>query len=129
MKSVRQLMLPYCVILLENGRLAVLNRDYRHLGESRVSREARETKGSDEIGTWMPHEEYWGPYLEKGSVKYKGISRAALDEICWKPLKQQWEDRQFYIGWLYHDASIPTRSKPNWKAYAARLEKLAKYGD
>lgn len=114
MKSIRQLHLPYCVILLESKRVAILNRGYRHLGQS-----------SD--GPRMSDEEY-AAYLEKGSVKYKGLTRRALDKVCWRPMRKDAGDPG-YIGWLYNDGTIPTRSKANWAAYTARLEKLAKFGD
>jgi hypothetical protein len=92
MKRIRKLHLPYCVILLESKGVALLNRDYRLLGQ------AKDEQMSDED---------YEAYLEKGSVKHKGLTRSALDQICHVPMRKDTASRERYSGWLYKGRNGP----------------------
>lgn len=111
MKSIRWLHLPYCVCWLDDGSVTLLNRSCRYLGQEKDN----QMSDVDFVA-----------YLKAGSVKHPGLTRSALEKLTLVPLVQC---NGYEQGWLYKDGSVPTRSKENWAAYAARLEKLAQFGD
>ena len=96
----RSVFLPYCLKRQDNGRYAVLNREYKPVGFFTRS--------------YVKYQDY--PVL----VKLKGLTAARAAKLSWKGEKNRDEI------YLYNDGSVPTRSKANMIAYLAKLELLAK---
>ena len=95
----RAVFLPYCLQKQEDGRYAVLNREYKPVGF--FTRE------------WIKYEEH--PVL----VKFKGLTKAKAAKLSDKGEANL--DQIF----LYNDATNPVRSKANMRSYLAKLEILA----
>ena len=95
----RAVFLPYCLSRQNDGRYAVLNREYKPVGF--FTRE------------WVKYEKH--PVL----VKLK-ITKALA-----KKVSNEGEDGVENI-FLYNDATNPLRSKANMDAYLAKLALLAK---
>jgi hypothetical protein len=73
-------------------------------------------------------EDDYAAYLEKGSVKYKGLDPArARQDLLAADAEGRGRPRLYRLA--LQRRTIPTRSKASWAAYTARLEKLAKFGD
>ena len=96
----RSVFLPYCLKKQDNGRYAVLNREYKPVGFFTTSH--------------VKYEKY--PVL----VKLKGLTAAKAAKLSWKGEKNTGEI------YLYNDGCVPTRSKANMKAYLTKIELLAK---
>ena len=96
----RSVFFPYCLKKQEDGRYAVLNREYKPVGF--FTREH------------ITYADY--PVL----VKLKGLTPAKAAKLSWKGEKQV--DEIF----LYNDGCVPTHSKEKMRAYLEKLELLAK---
>jgi hypothetical protein len=90
---------PYCLKKQEDGRYAVLNREYKPVGF--YTRD------------WVKYEEH--PVL----VKLKGLTKAKAAK-----LSDKGEPNLDQIS-LYSDATNPVRSKANMRSYLNKLEILA----
>jgi hypothetical protein len=95
----RAVFLPYCLQKQEDGRYAVLNREYKPVGF--FTRD------------WVKYEEH--PVL----VKLKGLTKAKAAKLSDKA------ETDLDSIFLYNDATNPVRSKANMRAYLAKLEILA----
>jgi hypothetical protein len=102
LKDIRSVFLPYCVKRQEDGRYAVLNREYKP------------------VGFWthahVTYEDH--PVL----VTIKGLTAARAARISYKG------DTSVEAIYLYADGCVPTESDANMTAYLARLAVLAKLG-
>jgi len=98
--SVRWVHFPYCIQRQEDGRYAILNRDYKPLGF--------------QTRKHLKYEDY--PIL----TKFKRLTKRTAARLSVKGS----EDLEAI--WLYDDANVPTKSAKNMKAYLERLEILAK---
>ena len=96
----RSVFFPYCLKKQEDGRYAVLNREYKPVGF--FTRE------------YITYANY--PVL----VKLKGLTAKKAAKLSWKG------DEQTDEIFLYNDGCVPTHSKANMHAYLAKLELLAK---
>ena len=95
----RKLFLPYCLIRLADGRYIVTNRSYKPLGTL-------------DFTTYETH---------PSTRTIRGLTAAKIAKIDYRGAAD--EDGRIY---LYNDGCVPTASPAHWKAYAARLEALAK---
>jgi hypothetical protein len=95
----RAVFLPYCLQKQEDGRYAVLNREYKPVGFY--------TKD------WVKYEEH--PVL----VKLKGLTKAKSAKLSDKG------ETNLDEIFLYNDATNPVRSKANMRSYLTKLEILA----
>lgn len=96
----RAVFLPYCLQKQEDGRYAVLNREYKPVGFY--------------TSDWVKYEEH--PVL----VKLKGLTKAKAVKLSDKG------DADLDCIYLYNDATNPVRNKVNMRAYLTKLEMLAK---
>ncbi|MFM0265485.1 hypothetical protein [Paraburkholderia sediminicola] len=100
LKDIRSVFLPYCVQRQEDGRYAVLNREYKP------------------VGFWtkahVTYEDH--PTL----VKIRGLTAARAAKISYNA------DPSVERIYLYNDGCVPTESAANMTAYLARLAVLAK---
>ncbi|MFX1670841.1 hypothetical protein PWR63_00780 [Paraburkholderia sp. A2WS-5] len=100
LKDVRSTFLPYCVKRQEDGRYAVLNREYKPVGF-----------WTNAFVTYADH-----PTL----VKIKGLTAARAAKISYKG------DTNVDTIFLYNDGCVPTDSTAHMNAYLSRLATLAK---
>ena len=100
LKDIRSVFLPYCVKRQEDGRYAVLNREYKPVGFW--------------TRTHVTYEDH--PVL----VQIKGLTAARAARISYKG------DTNIEVIYLYNDGCVPTESAANMTAYLARLAVLAK---
>jgi hypothetical protein len=95
----RAVFFPYCLKKQEDGRYAVLNREYKPVGF--FTRE------------WVEYEKH--PVL----VKLKGLTKA-------KAVKLSDNGKaNLDVIYLYNDDTNPVRNKANMRAYLAKIEILA----
>ncbi len=100
--SVRQLFFPYCLLLQEDGRYAIVNRRYKPVGMT------------VEQKVFVKYEEH--PCL----VKLTGLTPPHAATISCSGSDAL--DRVY----LYNDGCVPTDSAHHWAAYCTRLQVLAK---
>lgn len=99
MGEIRGLVLPYCLERVSEGHYAILNRAYKPLGMH-----------SNTAVDYADH-----------AIHIKGMTPTKADALDYRGKAD--ETGRIY---LYNDGSVPTSSDAAWKAYAARLQKLAK---
>jgi hypothetical protein len=100
--ELRQLILIYCLERTPDGSYIALNRRYRPVGFTGLDRVDYET---------FP-----------GRFKFKRALSAA--QIKTLSCKGDPNPERIYI---YEEGCVPTASAAHWKAYSARLERLAGY--
>jgi hypothetical protein len=100
--KVRQVFMPYCLQRLKDGGYLLLNRRYKPLGVL--------------SGEWVDYDSHPSKFRLKRALSDAQI--ANLD--C---AGRNNADCIYF----YDDASVPTASDANWKAYSDRLAKLASY--
>lgn len=100
--EVRQIFMPYCLQRLEDGGYVFLNRKYKPLGVL--------------TGDWVDYETHPSKFRFKRALSTKQIAALSHDGGTSPD-----------CIYLYDDGSIPTFSDANWKAYSARLQRLASY--
>ena len=100
LKDIRSVFMPYCIKRQEDGRYAVLNREYKP------------------VGFWTNAHVTYGdhPVL----VKIKGLTAAKAARISYKC------DSNVDAIFLYDDACVPTESTAHMTAYLGRLAVFAK---
>ena len=100
--ELRQLVLIYCLQRQPDGSYIALNRRYKPLGFA-----ATERVDYDAYPIRFKLTRPWGPPRAR-PLSYKG-------------------DPNPECIYLYNDGCVPTTSSADWKAYSARLERLAGY--
>ena len=98
--SGRQLLMPYCVMRLEDGRHIVLNRKYKPLGNP--------------TRDWVKYED------DPSAVRFKGLTAARAAKMSWEG------SPNLEAIYLYNDGCIPDDGVANWRAYCLRLAVLMK---
>lgn len=98
MHDVRSAFLPYCLIRTKPGHYAVLNREYKPLGQIT---------------------DKWADYSQH-SVRIKGIGPAMAKRLSAKG------DPDLERIYFYNDGCIPTRNAEAAKSYFKRLAILAR---
>lgn len=95
----RQILLPYCMDKVAEGRYILLNRRYKPLGMA-----------TDE---WIEYATHPSVFAIKGltAAKAKKLSARGEESL----------DRIYF----YNDGCIPNASAEHWKAYSERLRLLA----
>lgn len=116
-KDVRWVWFPYLILCLNPDQaktraFVLLNRDYRVLGHGRSK--------------WMSGEEYL-EYLLASSFQSKSLTPSRLEKIAQDVQRAEGDGPSTLSAFLYDDGTQPMRSAENWKAYADRLHRLAKY--
>lgn len=102
-KDFRFLFFPYCLQRKEDGRYAVLNRDYKPVGN--VAQNFEKFPDPDDY-----------PFL----VNLKGLNKAKAAKLSYEG------NADTDCIYLYNDGCNPTSSKDNMKSYLEKLEILAK---
>lgn len=97
-RSARRVLLPYCLMRLQDGRYVATNRQYKPIGSIDTS--------------WADYERL--PETAKLTIPAKLIPLLNY--------RARTDDDRIY---LYGDESVPTKSAANWAAYAERLRLLA----
>ena len=96
----RAVFMPYCLQKQEDGRYAVLNREYKPVGFF--------------TGDYIKYDEH--PVL----VKIKGLTPAKAAKLSYQG------DNDTNFIYLYNDGCKPTRSKRDMDSYLEKLALLAK---
>lgn len=96
----RAVFFPYCLKRQDDGRYAILNREYKPVGFFTPD--------------WINYPDY--PVL----VKLKGLTQAVAAKLSIS------EETQLETIFLYSDATNPINSKENMRTYFSKLEILAK---
>jgi hypothetical protein len=96
----RSVFLPYCLKRQEDGRYAILNREYKPVGFF--------------TDDFIKYEDY--PVL----VNLKEMTPAKAAKLSHKG------EKNIEAIFLYDDSCVPTKSKANMRAFLERLELLAK---
>lgn len=99
LNDIRAAFLPYCIKRQDDGRYAILNREYKPVGFW--------------TRAYVTYEDY--PTL----VRIKGLTLARAVKISYDG------DTSVDSIFLYNDGCIPTHSAANMTAYLARLAVLA----
>jgi len=94
--NTRWALFPYCMEQNDDGSWVFLNRKYKPIGMN--------------TGEWIKYDDYPVRFFLKGLGP---ATRAKLD------IHGKGTDRRIYF---YNDATVPTKSAKNMKAYLARLE-------
>lgn len=100
--DLRQLILIYCLQLQPDGSYIALNRRYKPLGLATTE--------------WVDY----GAFPVRFKFK-RALSAAQIAALSYKG------DTNPECIYLYNDGCAPTLTAENWKAYSARLERLAGY--
>ncbi|MEW8000693.1 MAG: hypothetical protein AB2795_19280 [Candidatus Thiodiazotropha endolucinida] len=98
----RYLFLPYCLLLQQDGRYAVVNRNYKPLGFTIPTKD------------WVEYEDY--PIL----IKIKGLGPKTIKKLSYK------DSADPKAIFLYGDSCVPTASTKFMEIYQQRLALLAK---
>jgi len=93
--DIRSVVMPYCIRKQEDGRYAVLNREYKPVGFR--------------TGEWVRYDQH--PVL----LEIKGLTPDIARQLSWEG-KEDTDDI-----FLYNDGCVPTDNDKAMQAYLARL--------